>query len=565
MKKSLKGFLALAIGASFALSACAGSAGDAGGAGGAGKAKTTSAVGWNFNETPYDKVKDGGTITTGITEITENANPFNGDGNTTYGVDLWYWYNPQLALFDGDGTWHFNPDYFDDVTAKEVDGNTVVTYKVKEEAKFNDGTPIDVKAFQTTWRCNNGENKDYYVAGTDGYQNIKSVEPGASDKEVVVTFDGVWAWWQGLFNMVLHPAVDSPKVFNEGFLRKTHPEWGAGPYKIESYDFQKGEAVFVPNELWWGPKGKLDKRIFRQMEDQAALNAFKNGEIDVIGVGNEEFLTAVKEMKDDSIEIRKGSRPASYLLELNSANENLKDVKVRQAVFEGIDRATVAAVRFAGLNFKEDAPGSFLLFASQPGYADNFSKAVKYDPKGAKALLKEAGWEDTNKDGIVEKDGKDLELQYTLVGEAKTSKDIATTIQSQLKAIGIKVNIKERPSAEFSNVIVERDFDLFFLGFNSSDPFGVAYTSQVYGSDSSLNLSGTGTPELDAKIADLAKIADANEQIKAANDVEVEAFKTYGIMPVFNGPDWWAIKKNIANMGSMNFAKPAIESIGLVK
>lgn len=554
------------VGASFALTACAGGgAPSAGGKDAGNQEKAAAATGSDYNMTAYEDVKDGGTITTGIVEINSNANPFNGDGNSTYNTDLWYWYNPQLALFDADGTWHFNPDYFDDVTSADVDGNTVVTYKVKEEAKFNDGTPIDVKAFQTTWKSNSGENEEYYVASSDGYDRIKSVEPGASDKEVVVTFDGPWAWWQGLFNMILHPAVDSPAVFNDGFVEKAHPEWGAGPYKIETYDFQKGEAVFVPNENWWGPKGKLDKRIFRQMEEQAALNAFKNGEIDQIGVGSEEYFKAVEAMNDDSIEIRKGSRPSNYLFELNANNELLKDVKVRQAIFEGIDRSTIAAVRFAGLDFSEDAPGSFLLFGSQPGYEDNFSKAAKYDPADAKKVLEEAGWKDTNNDGTVEKDGKDLALDYTLIGEAKSSKDIATTIQSQLQAIGIKVNINERPSSEFSKVLTERAFDMMVLGFSSTDPFGVAYTGQIYASDSSLNLSGTGTPEMDAKIADLAKIADAKEQTKAANAIEVEAFKTYGLMPLFNGPDWIAIKKNIANMGSYNFAKPAIESIGLVK
>ena len=69
------------------------------------------------------------------------------------------------------------------------------------------------------------------------------------------------------------------------------------------------------------------------------------------------------------------------------------------------------------------------------------------------------------------------------------------------------------------------------------------------GSDSQLNKSGTGTPEFDAKIAELEQIPDREEQTRKANELEREAFGQYGIMPYANGPQLVASKKTLANFG----------------
>lgn len=517
---------------------------------------------FDYNETPYDEVKDGGTLTTAIAELSEQANPFHQDA-TAYSSELWRWYNPQFAYFDGDGTWHYHPAYFDDVVEDEVDGNTVVTFKIKEEAQYNDGTPIDYRTFEAIWKSNNGESDDYAPNSTDGYSQIKSVEPGETDKEAVVTFDGTYAWWQGLFNMGMHPEIADPTVYAEGFVQQVHPEWGAGPYKVENIDFQKGEATFVPNEKWWGDKAKLDKRVFKEMESQASLNAFKNGETDATGVGTEERLTAVEDMT--GIEIRKGARPFSALMMLNSDSEHLADIDVRKAIFEGVNREVIAGIVFQGIDYSETPPGSFTLFSIQDGYEDNFSKAVQYNPADAQKTLEEAGWTDSDGDGIREKDGEKLTLTLPVLGDSKTSKDMAAAYQSMMKAIGIDLQIEERPTSDFSQVISQKEFDLFGLAFSSSDPFGVAYFEQIYGSDSGLNRSGTGTPELDAKIEEMKKIADRDEQIKAANELEVEAFKTYGIIPLYNGPDYIAVKEGLANFGAYGFAIVPVETIGWEK
>lgn len=507
----------------------------------------------DYNPLERDQIQDGGELTMAITEMAEQQNVFHANMNR-YTRNVWDKYNPQLTLFDGDGTYHPNPAYLSEVKDEVVDGKTVVTYTIVDEANYNDGTPIDWTSFENTWKFNNGSNPDVQVNSTDGYELIESVTRGETDKQAVVTYKQAYPWWEGLFGNLVPPQVDSADTFMNAYLKQLHPEWGAGPFKVENVNFETGEVSFVRNEKWWGEPAKLERISYRAMEDQASINAFRAGEIDLTGVGSRDRLETARQMGDQA-DIRVSLRPSNFLLTINSEAPGLEDPKVREAIMTAIDRSQLAAIRFNGLDYTEDLPGSFTLFQTQDGYEDNFGSVVQYDQEKAKKLLEEAGYSEANP----------LSVRYVTLGDSPMVQATTSAMQSMLRAVGIDVQIEERPSSDFSKVTSEKDFDLFMMGFSSSDPFGVAYFGQIYASDSELNKSGTGSAELDAKIEELQKIEDADEQIKRANELEKEAFGEFGIMPYANGPEMVATKPGLANLGAMSFAVLPIENVGWAK
>ena len=515
----------------------------------------------DYNPLERDQIRDGGELNLAVSAVAEQSNPSHGNAvvDTT---NLWYWYNPQLVLLDGDGSWHPNPTYLTNIKDEVVDGKTVVTYDINPDATYNDGTPLDWRVFENTWKLSNGENKDIVVNSTDGYDLIESVAAGESDKQVVVTFKQTYPWWPALFSILMHPGVADAQTFNEGYLKNPHPEWGSGPYKVDQFDYNSGTVSFVPNEKWWGEKPKLDKVTYRQMESQATINAYQAGEVDAVEITNKDHLAVAKTVKDTTL--RGTLRPSNYLVTLNAKTPTLEDVKVREAVFTGMDRETLAQVRFNGMDYTENLPGSFALFQNQKGYQDNFGGLVTYDQDKAKQLLDEAGWAEGS-DGIREKDGKKLTLRYVTFGDSQLVKSTAAAMQKMMKDIGVDLQVAERPSSDFSQVIAEREFDVLTSGFTSYDPYGVAYFKQVYASDSELNKSGTGTPEMDKKIAELQQLPTQEEQIERANELEKEALQQYGIMPYVNGPQLYATKDGLANYGSYAFALVPKENIGWAK
>jgi peptide/nickel transport system substrate-binding protein len=534
------------------------------GTAGCGVALDDSAIstsGADLNPQPRENLRDGGGLTTAVPEVSPQWNTFHADGSA-YTLLMWRWYNPTLAYFAPDGTYSFNRDYLTDVRKELVDGKTVVTYTINPKAYFNDGTPIDYRAFVNTWRTSSGTDPEYIVGATDGYDQIESVTRGVDDRQAVVRFRGVWAWPDGLFNLLLHPRVSTADLYNKAYLQNPHPEWGAGPYTVNSYDPNTGVVVFTRNPKWWGKPGKLDRRVFRQMEDQAAINAFRNGELDAIGVASKDSRAQVITM--GGVAIRTAASPQQSLLVVNLDTPILADRRVREGLLRGIDRTTLARIRFTGLNYSEPLPGSLQLYSFQPGYSDNLDGVIGYDPDRARAILDEAGWV-VGDDGIRVKDGRRLSLTLPILSDAPTSQNLARALQAILRQVGVDIVIARRPASDFSKVVVNKEFDIFLIGFSSSDPFGMAYLCQTWCEGSQLNKAGAGSPELDAEIARVAAIPDPAAQIAAGNTVERQAFAQYSDLPLFNGPSMVAVKEKLANYGAGQFYIGPVEDIGWQK
>lgn len=552
--------LAATAALSVTLVACGGSPGSGGTANGGDTAKSLAGQA-QYNPQPYDNLKDGGTLTTALPEISAQGNPFQGD-TTLYSRTVWDWYNPVLTTYSAEGKPAFNPDYLTDVKADTVNGNTRITYTINPKATYNDGSPIDWTSFEATWKADNAQNKAYLVNSSDGYDRIASVTKGVDDRQAIVTFNGVNVWWQGLFGNLLNPKALDPQVFNKGYINTPHPEWGAGPYTVQKFDKQNGTVVFSRNPKWWGRKGKLDTRIFLAMEDTASINAFRNGQLDATGVGTKDRLAQVQGMA--GIDIRKGISLSNSLFTLNSKSPILADPQVRKAVFEGIDRKQLADIAFQGLNFTETLPGSLTLFSFQDGYQDSFPKAVTFDVQKAKQGLEAAGWT-AGPDGMRSKSGQPLQFSYVNTGDNPVGKAIAGAVVAMLKNIGVKLDIRQVASAEFSSIISGRKFDMFYSGFIQNDPFGMAYICQLYCSDSQLNLSGTNDPAFDSQVKSVNMLLTAQEQFAKGADVESQAFKTYGVMPMLTLPAIAAVKRGLANYGSGRFFSTTPENIGWQK
>ncbi|TDQ00255.1 ABC transporter family substrate-binding protein [Labedaea rhizosphaerae] len=547
----------LAAALAITLAACADKPGSA--ASGPPPAAAPAAV--DYNPQPYDNVKDGGTLRVPGSVI-EQGNTFHADANLS-AARFWFWYNADAITYSPTGEVQYNPDYYSNVKVEVVGGNQKVTIDLNPKAVFNDGTPIDYRALEATWKADNGSDKDYYASDTIPYAKITSVHAGTSDKQAVIEYKGVNPWWTAQWLTFMHPkAAADAKTFNTAYLSKVQPQWGAGPYVVTQYDAKTGDATFERNPKWWGKRGKLDKRIIVGLDPQAAINAFRNGELDYASTGTADQFKQISGVR--GTQVRKGGSPFEYFLFLNSKAPLLKDPAVRKALLESIDRPQIASIWLQGLDYKEPLPGSALYYSFQKGYHDNVSEVIKFDPETAKKELDAAGWK-PGADGVREKDGQRLELGYTFTGDDPLDKATAGAVAKQLAPIGIKVTARPTSEQEFDSVVSGRKFDLFLAGNRSLDPFGARYLDGFYGSTSNENLTGVGTPELDQEIKDAANIADPAKQIEKANEIERKGLALYGFIPLYSGPSIYGVSQGLANIGATIFATPLPETVGWQK
>ena len=544
------------------LVACGGS-GPSGGNGGGNGGETAQSLAekTQYNPQPYENIRDGGTLTTSLPEISPQFNTFHLDG-TLYTLAVWRWYNPILITFTPDGQAVYNPDYLTDVKPETVDGNTRITYTINPKATYNDGSPIDWRSFESTWKTNNGTDSAYLVASTDGYDRITSLVRGVDDRQAVVTFQGVNLWWQGLFNVLVNPKAADPAVYNQGYVTTPHNEWGAGPYQVQKYDQQNGVIVFERNPRWWGRPGKLDTRTFVTLEDVASLNAFRNGQIDAVDVGSKDRYAQVQ--GQPGIEIRKGPSLQLDYLTLNGESPVLADPQVRKAIFEAVDREQIIKFHFDGLDYSSAPAGSMIFLPFQAGYADNVGAAVRFDPEQARKDLDAAGWT-VGPDGVRVKDGQALRFTYVNVGDDPVFKAVAGGIAVMLKNVGVQLDIRQAPSADFSKILTGKQFDMIYLGVAQSDPFGIAYICQIYCSTSGFIKSGVNDPKNDELIRSVNTLPTPDEQHAKAVAAETAALSTFGILPTVNVPAIVAVKAGLANYGAGRFFVPTPEMIGWQK
>jgi peptide/nickel transport system substrate-binding protein len=227
---------------------------------------------------------------------------------------------------------------------------------------------------------------------------------------------------------------------------------GCGPFVFDEWE-SGSFARFVANDKFWLGRPNLDELFFQFVPDDASMiAALVAGDGDV---GTFFAYSDLPQLEEAGIKIMNsfsGYNEGWYLnLHPEKGNPALKDVRVRQALAYGFDRQTL--VKDLLLDRTKVAATDW----DNTPWVDPTITPYPFDPDKAKALLKEAGWEDTNGDGTVDKDGVELVLKYgTTTREIR--QDTQAVAQQDLAAVGIGIDLQAY------------DSDLFFSSYADDGP-----------------------------------------------------------------------------------------------
>ena len=525
---------------------------------------TPSSTKGYYNEQSRSSVKDGGTLNLAITEIGPNWNYLSTDGNTGYMSNLWGWYQPNLITTGNDvsgAKLSVNKNYLTDM--KLVSENPmVVQYDINPKATWNDGSSIDWTAFKATWNASNGKDSNYNPPSTDGFDSIASVTEGSSAKQVIVKYATPYYPWQLVFTSLVNPKAADAKTFTSGWVNNPHNEWAAGPYVVSS--FSDSQVTFTPNPKWWGNKPKLDKVVYKQMSDTAAINAFENGEIDAADdVSTADQVRTVRSVAGATL--RMGYSTKTRVIQYNGKSAPLNDVKVRKALTQALDVSTYNKVQFKGLNWNAPQPGSELLSPFQKGYTNNRPADGNYNVSNAKKTLESDGYK-MGSDGYYAKGGKALEVSFTYFGTDATQQALAGAYQAMMKSAGVKVKIVNQSESKFSKTVTSGDYQVLPMAWQATSAYGfIASGPQLYTSDGASNFTYVGSKAIDALLKKAGTMSEYDDQVKAVNAAEKEALNLYGTIPMSTPASYIGTKKNLANYGVMLFANVNPEDVGWQK
>lgn len=285
-----------------------------------------------------------------------------------------------------------------------------------------------------------------------------------------------------------------------------------GPFKVKSYD-ENSKVVVEKNKDYWGDKAQLDEATFKYIkDDNTRAMALQSGEIDAatnIPSNNMSLFADKSKYNTDKI-----SSLRIILSYENFNNVFLKDPAVRKAIAVGVDRETYGKTILKGSAVAAVGP-----FPGSLPFGNKNLTAYKYDKGAATKLLNDAGYKDADGDGILEKDGKKLELNLAFYTTRSELPVLAEAMQAQLKEIGIGTKLQSYESV--AQVLKSKNFDLCLLSVNTAvtgDP--QSFLQTYFKTDGSENYGGYSNPEVDALIDKLATEQNTEARYDIATKVQ---------------------------------------------
>ncbi len=231
---------------------------------------------------------------------------------------------------------------------------------------------------------------------------------------------------------------------------------GTGPYVVKSFTREK--CVLERNEKYWNGKAfysSLD--VFAMDDPRNRAMALKKGEIDVAVDISSGDLDMFKDTKKFRISEFASVRSVLACLTVKE-DRPLSDKRVREALASALDRQAYCKVLLKDTFI---SGGPMLPPSVHYGFSELInSDKNRYNVGRARKLLADAGWKDTNGDGFVDKNGKNLELDCYFCSNRAEQPLFAEATLSDARRVGIKVNLKKVDYTEIDKIGREGSGDL---------------------------------------------------------------------------------------------------------
>lgn len=339
-----------------------------------------------------------------------------------------------------------------------------VTYTIRDDARWGDGTPITTDDVVFTWEV--GKNPVSGITNGELYKRILSIDVKDAHTftlhEDRVSFD-----YNAINDFQLLPAhlerqaFSDPAKYRERTLFDTdtaNPGLYMGPYRITEVS-PGSHVVLDRNANWWGKPPFFRRIVVRVVENTAALEAnLLSGSIDYIA--GELGLTldqALQFEKRHGGEYRAIYKPSLSFEHIDPSFDNpaLADLRVRKALLYAIDRKGISDELFAGRQPVAETGVSPLDWVYTGDVAH-----YPFDPERAKALLEEAGWRE-GPDGVrVNAQGQRLVLTLMTTSGNRSREMVEQVVQSEWRKIGVDVRIRNQPARVFfGQTVTKRQFD----------------------------------------------------------------------------------------------------------
>jgi peptide/nickel transport system substrate-binding protein len=480
-------------------------------------------------------------------------------------------------------------------------GKIEYTYQLRKEATWSDGQPVSVADVIFTFKAmfNPLVNSAPYRGYFDFLDDIKTY-PSEPEKFTIIANRKYILAKIALSNMVVLPVhiydqegfmddielkdlttsekADQLATQNEGirqfaeafnsnkFARDKNFISGAGPYLLENWE--EGQKITLKRKQnWWGDKIKEknssltahpEQVVYRVIQDQnTTVAALKAGELDAAGQIDSKDFSALLSNKFvlERFDLHTPTTANVYYIGINTKKPKLEDNRVRRALAHLVNVESAIENLYDG--FAERLVGPFPKIRS---YYHNELPLIDYNIEKAKSLLAEAGWEDSNNNGIIDKmiDGErvEMKLDYLTSSSSDFGKSLALIVKESAKKASIEINIISKEFRAITADLKKRDFELcsraYGLDHIPDDPKQFWHTDSDTPNGS--NRFGFGNAETDALIDAIRAELDDGKRAVLYKEFQEAFYEEQPVILLFSPKEKIAISKRLE--GSPTIVKP---------
>lgn len=352
-----------------------------------------------------------------------------------------------------------------------IDNNPIITFHLRKGVLWHDGAPFTAEDVKFTYekimdeKTNTTRRSDYELV-----QNLEIPDPYTVRIRYKQPFSPSLETWA--MGVIPKHILENEDVNTASFNRQPI---GTGPFKFKEWLSDQKITVVANKGYFRGPPN-LDQITMRIIPESSLREMeFMVESIDYYGVEAHQYR---RFSLDEDFKVYMTPAYGYTYIGWNMKVPLFADKRVRRALTYAINRQEIVDYLLYGLGRIATGP-----YPHHMWYYNHDVKPLEYDPEKAKMLLKEAGWEDTDGDGFLDKEGK--RFKFTLITNNGNTlrKNTAELVQRQLKEIGIEVEIALYEWSVFlSNKINPRDYEACVLGWSlglDPDQYQIWHSSQA--------------------------------------------------------------------------------------
>ncbi|MCZ8515111.1 glutathione ABC transporter substrate-binding protein [Paenibacillus filicis] len=396
---------------------------------------------------------------------------------------------------------------------KQVDDVTW-EFKLRKGVTFHDGTPFNADAVKKTMeRALDPKVNSPRASNFDMVKEVKAVD------EYTIQFILAYPYAPILSILASNEgSILSPKAMAEQPNKLSKNPIGTGPFKFQSWTPGQ-EMVLVKNDSYWGDMPKVDKVVYKVVpEDTTRIAMVESGEAQI---GDQLPVTELNRVQSSSaMTLARAEGLGVEYIGFNVKKKPFDDVRVRQAIAYAIEKDAIIKGVY-------NSVGSRAVSALSPkmiGFNSSL-KDYEYNVNKAKQLLAEAGYPNGFKTSLVTDDRKERI-------------NVAEVIQSQLKGIGIELEVKVMEYGAYLDITGKGEHNMFIGGWGNAtgdadyNQYNVFHSSSQ---GSKGNLAFYVNPEVD-KLIEAGRREKDTEKRKAiyakAQEIELEESPLIPILTV---------------------------------